>query len=107
MYEGRTTNMKKYFTVAEKPQLSLNSGETNVDCNGEMVSVRDNGTTNNDDITTTPQQKINISYIGGEDYISYIGGLKFHSLEQGLDFIHWQLDFIHWGVRFHTLGVKF
>ncbi len=39
-------------------QLSLNSGATNGDCNSEMASVRDNGAANNDDITTTPQQKV-------------------------------------------------
>ncbi len=34
-----------------------NSGATNVDCSGEMVSVRDNGATNNDYIVTTHPQK--------------------------------------------------
>ncbi len=53
-------NMQNIFygSIAEKPQLSLNSGATNRDCNGEMASVRDNEATNNDDITTTPQQKV-------------------------------------------------
>ncbi len=36
-------------------QLSPKSGVTNEVCKGEMASVRDNGVTNNDDITTTPQ----------------------------------------------------
>ncbi len=36
-------------------QLSPNSGVTNGDCKGEMACVRDNGATNNDVITTTPQ----------------------------------------------------
>ncbi len=45
-------------------QLSLNSGASNGDCNGEMASVRDNRATNNDGITTTPQRKFNFSYIG-------------------------------------------
>ncbi len=33
-------------------QISLNSGATNGDCNGEMASVRDNRATNNNNITT-------------------------------------------------------
>ncbi len=37
-------------------QLFPNSGVTNGDCNGEMTSVRDNGATNNDYITTTLRQ---------------------------------------------------
>ncbi len=49
---------KVYGSISDKPQLSLNSGVTNGDCNGEMASVRDNGPTNNDVITTTPQQKV-------------------------------------------------
>ncbi len=61
---GVATNMQKkhYGSVAEgcectttMSQLSPNSGATNGDCKGEMASVRDNGATNNDDITTTPQ----------------------------------------------------
>ncbi len=54
-----------YGSVAERckctttmSQLSPNSGVTNGDCNGEMVSVRDNGATNNDYITTTLLQKL-------------------------------------------------
>ncbi len=53
---------KHYGSVAEHcectttmSQLSPNSGATNGDSKGEMASVRDNGATNNDDITTTPQ----------------------------------------------------
>ncbi len=42
-------------------QLSPNSGATSGDCKGEMASVRDNGATNNDDITTTPQ--LRCSYV--------------------------------------------
>ncbi len=62
-------------------QLSLNSGATNVDCNGKMASVRDNGATNNDDITTTSQQKFNI--FGGKkmklnDHVTNDKGIKDH-----------------------------
>ncbi len=40
---------------------------TNVDCNNERASVRDNGVTNNDDITTTLQQKFYI--FGGKSLV--------------------------------------
>ncbi len=54
---------KHYSSLAERcectttmSQLSRNNGATNGDCKGEMASVRDNGATNNDAITTTPQR---------------------------------------------------
>ncbi len=51
------TNMqkKRCECITIMSQLSRNSGATYGDCKGEMASVRDNGATNNDDITTTPQ----------------------------------------------------
>ncbi len=60
---SRTTNMQNILwqhsgQTSTISQVSLNSGATNGDCNGEMVSVRDNKATNNDDITATPQQKV-------------------------------------------------
>ncbi len=47
--------VKRCKCTTTMSQLSPNSGATNGDCKGEMSSVRDNGATNNDDITTTPQ----------------------------------------------------
>ncbi len=56
----RLVGQKHYGSVAEHCkctttmfQLSPNSGAINGDCNGEMVTVRDNDATNNDYIMTT------------------------------------------------------
>ncbi len=44
-----------YDCTSTMSRLCPNSGATNGDCNGDMANVKDNGATNNDDITTTPQ----------------------------------------------------
>ncbi len=54
---------------------------TNVDCICDMASVRDNWVTNNNDITTTPQQIFNI--FGGKkmklnDHVTNDQGIKDH-----------------------------
>ncbi len=55
------TNLRQHSgETSTISQLSLNNGATNVDCNGEMANVRDNGATNNNDITITLQRKFYI-----------------------------------------------
>ncbi len=54
MQEKHYSSMAEHYEcTTTMSQLSPNSGATNGDCKGEMASVRDNGATNNDDITTT------------------------------------------------------
>ncbi len=50
-------------------QLYPNSGATNGDRKGEMTSVKDNGATNNNAITTTPQLTFH--------HLHLKGGIKF------------------------------
>ncbi len=71
---SRTTSMQNYLPqhcreTSTISQLSLNSGVTNVDCNGEMANVRDNGATNNNDINTTLQQKF--KFLEGKNEIEW------------------------------------